>query len=134
MVLWVSSELPDSGFGLVDYQPNASVDRWLKDKVLLAPATTQCAIPKGVFDGEGAMLRAIAYGNELNLAYPPRPTDVKQPWNPEWAVKVRLKSVTTAMLGLEMSGRRAEERPADKPEGENKKPSKLDILRGLIGR
>ena len=129
MVIWTSSELPDSGFGLVDYQTNTAVDRWEKDKVLLPPAATSCTVPKGVFSGEGAMLRAIAYGSELNLAYPPRPTDPKVPWEPDWAVKVRLKSVTTAMLGMDAGGKR------DKPQNEDaKKPSKLDLLRGILGR
>ena len=49
MTLWTSSELPDSGFGLVDYQTNKSVDQWLKEKVLLAPTTTHCDVPKGIF-------------------------------------------------------------------------------------
>ena len=61
MVLWTSSELPETGFGLTDYQTNAAVDRWLKEKVLLAPATTRCNVPQGVFSGEGAMLRLIGY-------------------------------------------------------------------------
>ena len=104
MILWTSSELPDSGFGLIDYQTNKSVDQWLKEKVLLPPTTTRCDVPKGIFgDGEepsGAMLRMIAYGTELNLAHPPRPTDPKVAWEPEWALKVRVKSVTSAMLGM----------------------------------
>jgi hypothetical protein len=103
MTLWTSSELPDSGLGLVDYQTNKSVDQWLKDKVLLAPTTTSCDVPKGIFgEGEnaGAMLRMIAYGTELNLAHPPRPTDPKVQYEPEWALKVRVKSVATAMLGM----------------------------------
>ena len=103
MTLWTSSELPDSGFGLVDYQTNKSVDQWLKDKVLLAPTTTSCDIPKGVFgEGEsmGGMLRMIAYGTELNLAYPPRPTDPKIQYEPDWALKIRVKSVAMAMLGM----------------------------------
>jgi hypothetical protein len=104
MTLWTSSELPDSGFGLVDYQTNKSVDQWLKEKVLLAPTTTRCDIPKGIFgDGEepsGAMLRMIAYGTELNLAHPPRPTDPKVAWEPDWALKVRVKSVAFTMLGM----------------------------------
>lgn len=104
MTLWTSSELPDSGFGLLDYQTNKSVDQWLKDKVLLAPATTRCDVPKGIFgEGDeqaGAMLRMIAYGTELNLAHPPRPTDPKLAWEPEWALKVRVKSVMFAMLGM----------------------------------
>jgi hypothetical protein len=105
LTLWTSSELPDSGFGLVDYQTNTSVDQWLKEKVLLAPTTTRCDVPKGIFgEGDaaaGAMLRMIAYGTELNLAYPPRPTDAKVAWEPDWALKVRVKSVATAMLGMQ---------------------------------
>jgi hypothetical protein len=103
MTLWTSSELPDSGLGLVDYQTNKSVDQWLKDKVLLAPTTTSCDVPKGIFgdgDSAGAMLRMIAYGTELNLAHPPRPADPKVQYEPEWALKVRVKSVATAMLGM----------------------------------
>lgn len=134
MVLWVSSELPDSGFGLVDYQTNSAVDRWLKDKVLLPAGSTGCSIPKEVFGGEGAMLRVIAYGSELNLAHPPRPTDPRVAWEPQWAVKVRLKSVASTMLGAEMGGRRSENKPEGKPEGEQRKPSKLDILRGILGK
>ena len=49
------------------------------------------------------MLRMIAYGNELNLAHPPRPADPKIAWEPQWAVKVRVKSVANAMLGMDMS-------------------------------
>jgi hypothetical protein len=47
------------------------------------------------------MLRAIAYGTELNMAYPPRPTDPKIAWEPDWNVKLRVKSMTTTMMGME---------------------------------
>ena len=46
------------------------------------------------------MLRMIAYGTELNLAHPPRPTDPKIAYEPEWALKVRVKSVAFTMLGM----------------------------------
>lgn len=143
MVVWTSSELPDFGTGLIDYQTNAAVDRWLKDKVLLAPATTNCSIPKGVFSGEGAMLRAIAYGHELNLAHPPRPTDPKVAWEPQWAVKVRVKAVANSMVGMpsmDDTQRGARDQPSRGPESDSaekkdtKKPSPLDLLRGVIGR
>jgi len=105
MVFWTSSDVPEIGTGLVDYQTNAAVDRWLDERVLLPPSSRACSVPKGVF-GEGAMLRMIAYGNELNLAHPPRPSNPKTVWEPEWSAKVRVKSVATAMLGMEeMSGR-----------------------------
>jgi hypothetical protein len=101
MTLWTSSELPDSGFGLVDYQTNNSVDQWLKEKVLLPPTASRCEIPRGIFpEGSAGMLRMIAYGSEINLAYPPRPKDPKVAWEPDWAVKVRVKSVANSMLGM----------------------------------
>ena len=99
MVIWTSSELPDSGFGLFDYQTNSAVDKWLGEKVLLPPTTTKCAVPKEAA-GQG-MLRAIAYGTELNMAYPPRPTDPAVAWEPDWNVKIRVKSMTTTMMGME---------------------------------
>ncbi len=143
MVIWTSSEVPEAGFGLVDYQTNAAVDRWLKEKVLLTPATTSCTVPKGVFPGQGGMLRAIAYGNELNLAHPPRPADPKAPWEPVWAAKLRVKSVATVMLGMasmeRMPSRKAGDEPAPKAEAEEKKeetkmPKPLDLLKGILGR
>lgn len=145
MVIWTSSDVPETGFGLVDYQTNPAVDRWLREKVLLAPGTTQCTVPKGVFDGEGAMLRVVAYGSELNLAYPPRPADPKADWAPVWAVKVRVKSVATVMPGMpEMPGGGA---PTQAPQGAPGQPSQsaedkpadlmpkpADLLRGILGR
>jgi hypothetical protein len=146
MVFWTSSEQPDTGMGLVEYQTNAAVDRWLKEKVLLEPSVTRCAVPKGIF-GEGAMLRMIAYGNELNLAHPPRPADPKMAWEPQWAVKIRVKSVASAMLGVDMNempggGRRPAAAEADRGEAqqdsaqkdEDKKPGAIDVLRGIFGR
>ena len=116
MVMWSSSDTPDSGMGLFDYLPNATIDRWIKDKVLLTPETTQCAIPRGIFAAKdagagrrgdsGGMLRMIAYGSESNFAYPPRPADPKAVWEPDWAVRVRVKSSTMAMLGEESTGGR----------------------------
>jgi hypothetical protein len=146
MIFWTSSEQPDTGMGLVDYQTNAAVDRWLKEKVLLEPTATRCVVPKGIFGDGAAMLRMIAYGSELNLAHPPRPTDPKVAWEPQWAVKVRVKSVATAMLGMDMGAKRGgagkEEAPAaGAPKQEEKKRGAVDEavdtvnkLRGLFGR
>lgn len=146
MVFWTSSEQPDSGMGLIDYQTNAAVDRWLKEGILLAPGTTQCAVPKGIFgEGGGAMLRMIAYGSELNLAHPPRPADPKVAWEPEWAVKIRVKSVANAMLGVDMGdmpraggGNRqappADEPPPAKPEQDANPLNPANLLKGILGR
>ena len=137
--LWSSSEVPDAGMGLLDYQTNAAVDRWLRERVLLTPTTTSCVVPKGVFVGEGAMLRAIAYGHELNLVHPPRPSDPKVAWEPEWAVKVRVKSLASAVVGMPSmdEAMRGTQREGTEPQPEQtkeKKPGPLDILRGVLGR
>jgi hypothetical protein len=89
-------------------------------------------VPAGVFPGEGAMLRMVAYGNELNLVHPPRPTDPRVPWEPQWAAKVRVKSMTMAMLGLEMPA--TEPAQADKPAEGTQVPNVKDVLRGIFGR
>jgi hypothetical protein len=109
--------------------------------VLLPPATTACTVPQGIFGGDGAMLRAIAYGSELNLAHPPRPADPKVRWEPVWAVKVRVKTVTSAMLGMgDVGGANAgATAPAagpetDKPSPGTAMPKPIDVLRGILGR
>ncbi|MEW6612243.1 MAG: hypothetical protein ACOY5C_01725 [Pseudomonadota bacterium] len=96
MVIWNSSEVPDTGFGLLDYLPSEDVRRFIREKAVLAPTTTECAIPQGIFkDAQGAMLRLVAYGEDLHLAQPPRPK------SPLWTAHVRLKSTGMAMLGMD---------------------------------
>jgi hypothetical protein len=119
--------------------------------VLLQPDVTQCAIPKGIFAGpngragEGAMLRMMAYGGESNFAYPPRPSDPKAVWEPEWAVRVRVKSHTMAMLGEEggrSAGGRAGQQQRQEMPGQPEQeagsglpiPNPGSILKGLFGR
>ncbi len=146
MVIWTSSEVPDTGFGLMDYQTNAAVDRWLKEKVLLMPKMTSCTVPKGIYREQGAMLRLIAYGDELNLAHPPRPRDPKAKWEPLWAVKLRVKSVTNGFLGMSAQGMpqgsgaagdarrdRSETRKEEAP-ATPKLPPALELLKGVFGR
>lgn len=128
LVIWTSSELADFGFGLTDYQPNADVDKWVREKVILPPSTTRCEVPKGIFGGSGGgILRMIAYGAETVFVHPPRPTDPKVTWEQEWQAKVRLKSTTTSILGgLGEAGSR-------KKEKEEKKNKPADLLKGLFG-
>jgi len=143
MVIWSSSEVPEPGWGLMDYASNANVDKWVKEKVLLPASQTQCAIPAGIFaKAQGAMLRGIAYGQELNLAHPPRPSDKRIAWEPEWAARIRVKSVAMATLGEEgqMRGRRGDKQPPGSDEEKSKSggvPGLPDVgkaLKGLFGR
>jgi hypothetical protein len=130
LILWSSSELPEAGLGLMDYLSNPQIDQWVKEKVLLPATAQRCAIPAGIFGSAGgAMLRGIAYGNELNLLHPPRPADAKllAAWNPEWSARVRVKSTGMTMLG----GEAARERQPKREEPANP----LDILKkGIFGR
>jgi len=147
MVIWSSSEVPEPGWGLMDYASNANVAKWLKEKVLLPADRTNCAIPAGIFaKAEGAMLRGIAYGHELNLAHPPRPTDKRIAWEPEWAAKIRVKSLSMVMLGEEAASASSgqmprsssdEPAPADSgskpPAGIPGLPDVGKALKGLFG-
>lgn len=98
VVMWSSSEVQEMGQALMDYIPPAEVERLIREKIVMAPQTTECMVPAGIFKGEGSMLNFIAYGNELNLVHPPRPKDTKQVWEQVWAVKLRLKSTGMTML------------------------------------
>jgi hypothetical protein len=102
------------------------------DKVVLPPSVTSCTIPKGVFAGaEGGMVNGIGYGEELNLAQPPRPADPKIPWEPIWAVKVRVKSTGMTPLGMNEQGERRPARrgaasPTPAPAAEPQTPNPVD--------
>ena len=116
MVIWVKPRC-GTWLGLMDYASNANVEKWLKEKCCFA-SQSQCAIPAGIFaKAQGAMLRGMAYGQELNLAHPPRPADKRVAWEPEWTAKVRVKSLTMVMLGDETSagGQRRPQRPGTSP-------------------
>ena len=134
MVIWTSSELPDFGMGLIDYQPNGSIDGWLREKVLLAPSVTECAIPKDAL-GKHGMVRMIAYGNEMNVAWPERPKNPKQTWEPQWAAKVRLKSVTMQVLGMQNRnmGNNQDPNNPQQPQQQPSAPSPVQVLKGLFG-
>lgn len=115
-IIWSSSEPPDAGFGLLDYAPPATVERWVRERVVMSAATTSCTIPRAIFAGaDGAMSRMIAYGPELNLVHPPRQAA------PEWSARVRVKSTAMVLLGAEARGGRS---------GGGVTP--LDVFRGIF--
>jgi hypothetical protein len=98
-IIWSSSDAQDPGYGLMSYLSPADVSRFIREKVVMGPQVTTCSIPKGIFkDASGAALQFIGYGDELNIAYPPKPKNPKIPHEYIWAVKLRNKS--TGMLPL----------------------------------
>jgi len=84
-------------------------------------------------------VRMIAYGPELNLAHPPRPADPKARWEPDWAVRVRIKSTGMTVLGEEAAvsgGQRREPPPreSDAPAApQGGLPGIGDVLKGMKG-
>ena len=139
VVLWSSSEVSSLLFALPDYLKPADVTRLLASKALMAPSQTSCTVPKEVADAAPqSMYQFVAYGGEANFSYPERPADPKQAWNIAWTVKVRYRSATGGMLGMEMPGADddgAEESPAGTSGGPKPakpaKPRGTDFLRGL---
>ena len=51
MTLWSSAEVPGAGQDLHTNLSAGQLDKWLKQKVLLASTATSCTIPKGIFAG-----------------------------------------------------------------------------------
>jgi hypothetical protein len=87
--------------------------------------------------GSSGFFQLAAYGGETNLSWPPRPPAPK-PWNIAWEVKVRYRSSTGGMLGMDMSqmggGRQGHgeqpQRQGDQPK--HKRPSLFNPLGGII--
>lgn len=154
MVFWSSSEVQEMGSGLMDYLTPGDVSRFIKEKVVMDATQTSCTVPPVFKGSQGAMLQFIGYGEQLDLIHPPRPKDPKQPWNPQWSVKVRLKSTAMTPLGMESSGayerkgasgkakkrgQRQEQQPVRQQESQDtqEKPDTGgaigDALRGILG-
>ncbi len=150
-IIWTTSGVPEPGYGLMNYLPGADVRRLIREKVIMPPDVTSCSVPKGIFSGsEGAMLQFIAYGDDLQIAYPPKPKDPRKPWNPLWAVKVRLKSTGMTPLGNpgqpdEQQAREQGSKSPGKSPGAEGSPSEgrakgkegsgspLNVIKGLFG-
>jgi len=101
MVMWSSSGTAASFGAMLDYVPPAEVRRLIASRVVMPPTQTECIVPSEVIQAAPmAMLMMIAYGDEVNVANPPRPSSPRTPWNIEWSTKVRFKSSTTQLLGM----------------------------------
>jgi len=145
-IIWSSSEVQEPGYGLMGYLTPSDVARFIKEKVVLKPDVTSCAVPKGIFkDTGGSALQFIGYGDELNIAWPPKPKDPKIPHEYIWTMKLRNKSTGMLPLGMDESrddrsskGRKSDQdAPPDDAEKRGEVPEKkkgpLDKVRGIFG-
>lgn len=137
MVMWSSSEVGNAGPELVDYLPNAKIDEWTRERVLLDRDARACSIPREVFAGEGGdalapMVQMVAYGGESHIPQP-RPAGAGNDWRPEWNVRVRNKSTAMLMPGMEAAIPDARD-VAEEAGRETVKDAARGLLRGILGR
>jgi hypothetical protein len=104
MVMWTSSAAQASAFGLPEYLSDGEIGRLVNGHVLMPPSQTSCAIPAEAVHaaGDAGFFQLVAYGGESNIAYPPRPP-APRPWNIEWQVKIRYRSATSGLVGMDMA-------------------------------
>jgi hypothetical protein len=122
VVMWTSSAAQASAFGLPQYLADGEIARLVASHVLMAPDQTQCTIPLEAMQAAGArgFFTLTAYGGETNFAYPERPPAPK-PWHVEWTVKVRYRSSTGGLVGMNLGGRGAQNQPGQP--GQAQKPA-----------
>ncbi|HQS68609.1 MAG: hypothetical protein B7Y36_04025 [Novosphingobium sp. 28-62-57] len=106
MVWWSSSASRQFGGGLADWMAPATVARLVTDKTVLSPQTTSCTVPAEVKAAAPDFMYGTlhAYGPEESFAYPPRPADPKIRWVPEWTARIRHRSTTGFLVGMEGFG------------------------------
>jgi hypothetical protein len=138
MVWWASSK--DQAFGgpLWNWISPAGVRKLIAVGTVMPPEQRDCTIPAEVMKaaGEGMMVNLQAYGPQADFAYPPRPADTRKPWNPEWIARVRFRSSTMLIPGMEGMGMGMGQADAGDSSNEPAKPSKPKCkgLKGIAQR
>lgn len=136
IVWWSSSASRQFGGGLADWLAPATVAKLVNDKTVLSPQTTTCTVPTEVKAAAPDFMFGTlhAYGPEESFAYPPRPADPKVKWVPEWTARIRHRSTTGFLVGMDGFGGAAavgadQPAPACKP----KKKGLGGLLGGAVG-
>lgn len=135
MVWWSSSASQAFGGPMWDWISPAGVRKLIDAKTVMPPEARNCTIPAEVVkaSGEGLMVSLQAYGPQVDFAYPPRPKDSRKPWNPEWIARVRLRSNTMLIPGMEGFGSAADGQDSETPPAEPALP-KCKGLKGIAMR
>jgi hypothetical protein len=134
MVWWASSKQQAFGGPLWDWISPAGVRKLIAAGTVMPPEQRDCTVPAEVIkaSGEGLMISLQAYGPQADFAYPPRPADTRKAWSPEWIARVRFRSSTMLIPGMEGMGGFGSA-TADEPEAAPRKP-KCRGLKGLAER
>lgn len=136
IVWWSSSASQAFGGPLWDWLSPAAVRQLIAAKTVMPPAQTNCTIPAEVkrAGGEVTMTSLYAYGPERNFSFPPRPANARAGWQPEWIARARFRSMTMAMLGMDMGAMGGEQASAgDDATAEPQQPKKPKCRGGLAG-
>ncbi|MFN3864105.1 MAG: hypothetical protein ACK4RT_07475 [Erythrobacter sp.] len=106
MVWWASSRQQAFGGPLWDWISPAGVRKLIAAGTVMPPEQRECIVPAEVVkaSGEGLMINLQAYGPQADFAYPPRPADTRKAWSPEWIARVRFRSSTMLIPGMEGMG------------------------------
>jgi hypothetical protein len=135
IVMWTSSQVQASAFGLPQYLSNAEITRLVASHVLMPPTQTDCTIPVEAMQaaGRSGFFTLTAYGGEANFAYPERPP-APRPWHIEWTVKVRYRSSTGGIVGMDMSrGQQGDQGQQGQKKPPPKRPGIGSFIPGLGG-
>jgi hypothetical protein len=135
MVWWASSKSQAFGGPLWDWISPAGVRKLIAAGTVMPPEQRDCIVPAEVIkaSGEAMMINLQAYGPQADFAYPPRPADTKKPWNPEWIARVRFRSSTMLIPGMEGMGGMGSGDAQSAEEAKPRKP-KCKGLKGLAER
>ncbi len=102
MVWWTSSATQAFGGPMWNWLSPAAVQKLIAAKTVMPPSQTSCQVPAEVRKAGGDMMMGYlyGYGPEQHFAYPPRPTDPRIAWKPDWTTRVRFRSTTMFMVGM----------------------------------
>ncbi|MFA6219349.1 MAG: hypothetical protein WC692_06180 [Erythrobacter sp.] len=105
MVWWTSSATRAFGGPMWDWLSPAAVARLVTARTVMPASQTSCTVPAEVqaAGGEVMMASLSGFGPEKDFAYPPKPAKAAA-WKPEWIARVRFRSTTMAMLGMDLPG------------------------------
>lgn len=135
MVWWASSKQQDFGGPLWDWISPAGVRKLIAAGTVMPPEQRDCTIPAEVVEasGDGMLVNLQAYGPQADFAYPPRPADARKLWNPEWVARVRFRSSTMLIPGMEGMGQADSGASGTGEQAKPRKP-KCRGLKGLAER
>ena len=136
LVWWASSKSQAFGGPLWDWISPAGVRKLIAAGTVMPPEQRDCTIPAEVSkaSGEGMLINLQAYGPQADFAFPARPADTRKPWNPEWIARVRFRSSTTLIPGMESMTAGAGETGTGTSEPAKPAKKKCKGLKGIAER